>query len=281
MNIKEKYKNYCIKNGIEWQNVNSILSYDNTTLFCPAGMQQFKSKFKDLNYRNTIGNIQPCLRLNDFDKFGDGIHLGYFNMLGLFSFRQWDMLKSCNFWLDFLEIKLELNISKITLHPDKVDSWSKWFDSYNIVKEEECKWSDGEIGGYCVEFYVNHNNQEIEVGNVVNPLGDCIDFGGGLERLDFIVNGTKPPTEEETLVQTCEKIIESGIKVSNTKHGYILRKILRQLSKINSNWSNPYYKEELKRQEKILEKYYKLKDKYKNKNKEWWFDTHGIDLDLI
>ena len=43
----------------------NVKSYDDTTLFCPAGMQQFKSKFKDLSYKGTISNIQSCLRLND------------------------------------------------------------------------------------------------------------------------------------------------------------------------------------------------------------------------
>jgi len=57
----------------------SVKSYDETTLFCPAGMQQFKSKFSDLNYKGTLSNIQPCIRLNDIDEIGDGTHLLYFN----------------------------------------------------------------------------------------------------------------------------------------------------------------------------------------------------------
>ena len=32
--------------------------------------------------------------------------------------------------------------------------------------DNECLWSDGNIGGYCTEFYKN----DIEIGNIVNTL---------------------------------------------------------------------------------------------------------------
>ena len=64
----------------------NVKSYDETTLFCPAGMQQFKSKFKDLNYTGTISNIQSCLRLNDLEEIGDGSHLLYFNKIFILTY---------------------------------------------------------------------------------------------------------------------------------------------------------------------------------------------------
>jgi hypothetical protein len=42
-----------------------------------------------------------------------------------------------------------------------------------------------------------------------------------------------------------------------------------------------FYYDEIQRQERILVKWERLKDKHKDKPKEWWWDTHGIDLDLI
>jgi hypothetical protein len=33
--------------------------------------------------------------------------------------------------------------------------------------------------------------------------------------------------------------------------------------------------------EKVLQKWNRLKDKHKDKSKEWWWDTQGIDLDLL
>ena len=65
-------------------------------------MQQFKSKFKDLEYKGTISNIQSCLRLNDIEEIGDGSHLLYFNMIGFFSFREWTVPQTIKYWMGFL-----------------------------------------------------------------------------------------------------------------------------------------------------------------------------------
>ena len=98
MNIKEEYKSYCEENNINFKIDGNIKSYDETTLFCPAGMQQFKSFFKDENHKGTISNIQSCLRLNDIDEIGDGTHLLYFNMIGFFSFREWSVPQAIDYW---------------------------------------------------------------------------------------------------------------------------------------------------------------------------------------
>ena len=41
------YEEYCNKKGVKFQLDDKVNPYDNTTLFCPAGMQQFKPKFKN------------------------------------------------------------------------------------------------------------------------------------------------------------------------------------------------------------------------------------------
>ena len=257
----------------------SVKSYDNTTLFCPAGMQQFKSKFSDLNYKGTISNIQPCIRLNDIDEIGDGTHLLYFNMIGLFSFREKTVQEMIHFWMEFLN-RIGIKPDYVTIHPDKIIEWSPYYSDYNIpIKwDDQCKWTDGEIGGYCTEFYKDN----VEIGNIVNPLGDCIDVGFGLERLELVLGGEKQ-TKYEILKETVLKIIESEIKPSHTGSGYVLKKLLGILYKNGVEIDHDFYREEVKRQERNISKYNKLKDKEKNKNKskEWWWDTHGIDLDLI
>jgi hypothetical protein len=106
--------------------------------------------------------------------------------------------------MKFLTETLQLKIDYTTIHPDKPE-WSQFY-KVPVRNDENCKWTDGEIGGYCTEFYVN----DIEIGNIVNPLGNCIDVGFGLERLDLIVNGSKSKTTEEVLSDTILKLIESG-----------------------------------------------------------------------
>jgi alanyl-tRNA synthetase len=239
-------------------------------------MQQFKLKFKDLEYRGTLSNIQSCLRLNDIDEIGDGTHLLYFNMIGFFSFREWTMQMTIDYWMNFLN-SIKIIPDYVTIHPDKID-WLDLYDNYDIEVrfDIDCTWSDGDITGYCTEFYKN----DIEIGNIVNTLGTCIDVGFGLERLEMILNNSRK-TKEETLVETINKIITSGFKPSNTKQGYILRKLLRLCHKEKIEINHKFYFDEVERQKKITSKWNKLKDKHKDKSKDWWYDTHGIDLDSI
>jgi len=276
MNITEEYKSYCKENNINFKIDGNIKSYDETTLFCPAGMQQFKSFFKDENHKGTISNIQSCLRLNDIDEIGDGTHLLYFNMIGFFSFRDLSVPQAIDYWMGFLK-RIGITPDYITIHPDKPE-WSKFYDKYGVEVrfDEECIWSDGEIGGYCTEFY----KDDIEIGNIVNPLGNCIDVGFGLERIEMVLNNT-PKSKEDTLKETVFKMIESGFAPGNNKQGYILKKLLRLCHKNGVTIDHDFYRDEVVRQEKILVKWERLKDKHKDKPKEWWWDTHGIDLDLI
>jgi len=276
MNILSEYQKFCENEGIFLKVDNNVKSYDDTTLFCPAGMQQFKDKFIEKSYKGIIANVQSCIRLNDFDEIGDGTHFAYFNMLGLFSFRELSVKQTINLFLKFIK-NLGLKIDYATIHPDKRD-WKYYYPDYMPLKnDDDCKWTDGKIGGYCTEFYVDG----IEIGNIVNPLGDCIDVGFGLERLDMLVNGKKQKSRIELLKECALKIIEAGFKPSNLKQGYVLRKILREIYKSGEVLDHQYFKDEIERQKIIKNRYEKLKNKNKDKTKEWWFDTHGIDLEEV
>ena len=278
MNITEKYKDYCLSKKINFELIDKVNSYDDTTIFCPAGMQKFKNKFKDINYIGTEANIQSCIRINDFEEIGDSSHLLYFNMIGLFSFRQMSIEEAIDFWCDFLINHLSLKIDYTTIHEDKYNEWKVFYTKWNIPTRisEDCIWTDGEIGGYCTEFFIN----DIEIGNIVNPLGTSIDVGFGKERIEMFVNN-KIIDKESTLRESILKIIDSGFIPSNTKGGYVLRKLLREAFKLNIQIDHPFYEEEIKRQTKIVERYNRLKNKHKDMPKEWWYDTHGIDIDSL
>jgi len=214
--------------------------------------------------------------MNDFEEIGDSSHLLYFNMIGLFSFRQMSIQEAIDFWCDFLINHLDLKIDYITIHEDKYNEWKHFYSKWNLQTRisEDCIWSDGEIGGYCTEFFIN----DVEIGNIVNPLGTCIDVGFGLERIEMFVN-SKVIDKETTLRESILKIIDSGFIPSNTKGGYVLRKLLREAFKLNIHIDHEFYDAEIKRQTKILERYNRLKDKHKDMPKEWWYDTHGIIID--
>tara|TARA_R110001599_G_scaffold317146_2_gene526409 strand:+ start:934 stop:1776 length:843 start_codon:yes stop_codon:yes gene_type:complete len=274
--LSKMYEDFCKKKSIKFQLDDSVKSYDDTTLFCPAGMQQFKNKFKNPD-NTTVANIQSCIRLNDLKEIGDGTHMLHFKMIGLFSFGQLTINETVDFWVEFVRDVLNVNIDYVTVHPDKFDEWKWLYEIYKIpVKlDDECMWSDGEMGGYCTEFY--HN--EVEIGNIVNTMDKYIDVGFGYSRLDAIINGNKNLSKNDILKDAIIKIIDSGFKPGPQKQGYVLRKLLRQLYVGGGSVNHPFFKKEIERQEKAKVRYDKLKEKHSDKPKEWWFDTHGINLD--
>ena len=270
------YENFCFLKGIPFKLDDSVKSYDDTTLFCPAGMQQFKDKFKNPD-NTTIANIQSCIRLNDLDEIGDGTHMLHFKMIGLFSFGEMTLNEAVDFWVEFIRGYLGIKIDYVTIHPDKFDTWKWLYERHKIpIKlDSECIWSDGEMGGYCTEFY--HDN--VEIGNIVNTMDKFIDVGFGFSRINDIINGKNELTKNDILIDAINKIIESGFKPGPQKQGYILRKLLRQLYVGGGSIEHPLFTKEVERQEKAKVRYERLKDKHSDKPKEWWFDTHGIDLD--
>ena len=280
-NIAKLYQDFCENKGIPFQLDDKVSPYDDSTLFCPAGMQQFRRRYNDPDETGTLANIQSCVRLKDLDEIGDGTHLLHFRMIGLFSFREMTLQTAVDFWMEFVEQVLCLNVDYITIHPDKIDEWRHLYDNHDVEvrEDDECIWTDGEIGGYCTEFY--HN--DIEIGNIVNTIGTCIDVGFGYERLDALINGQQEQTKEDILKDAIVKMLESGYYPSNKEQGYILRKLLRELYFLNADWDNKHYRDEQARQDKTVTRYEREKAKKKNqgKSKEWYWDTLGVDVDLV
>ncbi|MBB5666086.1 alanyl-tRNA synthetase [Rhizobium leguminosarum] len=270
----QHYRDFCLSKGIDFTRIPSVRPHDNTTLFCSAGMQQYKPLFSDPSHIGTVANSQACLRMGDLEEIGDGTHLLHFTMLGLFSFREMTIGNAIDFWLEFLAT-LGLVPDHVTIHPDRLMEWTPLYRGrVAIIADPECTWSDGSIRGYCTEFY----KHGVEIGNIVNPLGTCIDVGFGAERLDMIVNGTPQDDALETLCETVATIVESGYRPGNKEQGYVLRKLLRRIHKMGGTLDHPFFTEEVERQKRLRAKYLRLRDRHAEMSPDWWFDTHGIDL---
>lgn len=240
-------------------------------------MQQFKNLFSDPTYVNTFTNVQKCLRLNDLHEVGDKTHRLIFEMIGLFSFRQLTLPQSIDFMVEFLR-KLKITPDYVTIHPDKISSWSGYYEKYNfkIKPDLECKWSDGNIGGYCTEFY----KDGIEIGNIVNPLDTCIDVGFGLERLLLVSNSLEIKSRLEILEETSLEMINLGVSLGNNKSSYVLKKLITESVLLGSKINHPYFIQIKDNQKRNYQIYLKNKDKkkYENKPKEFWLDTFGVDI---
>lgn len=210
--LSEMYGNFCQENKVPFHANTSILSPDDTTLFCTSGMHHYKKYFANTLYQNTLSNIQTCLRLNDLDEIGDGTHYLVFHMLGLFSFREWSLDKTIDFWMGFLET-INLLPQHVTIHPEKINEWYKLYSNYPVqIKEDnECKWNDGTIGGYCTEFYYNN----IEIGNIVNTMETCIDVGFGGERILTLKNLLTTLNNIEIIIETIQSLLNDNVQLSN------------------------------------------------------------------
>ena len=270
----QQYRDFCLSKGIDFTRIDSVRPHDNTTLFCSAGMQQYKPLFSDPFYIGTVANSQACLRMGDLDEIGDGTHFLHFTMLGLFSFREMTVGDAIDFWIEFLGT-LGLVPDHVTIHPDRLEHWTPLYRGrIPIVPDDECTWSDGNVSGYCTEFY----KDGIEIGNIVNPLRTCIDVGFRAERLDMILNGTPPDDALARLRDTVMRIVESGYRPGNKEQGYILRKLLRRIHVMGGTLDHSYFGQEVGRQQRLRSRYRRLREKHPDMSPEWWFDTHGIDV---
>ena len=238
-------------------------------------MQQHTSKFKDTSLTGvTLSNVQSCLRMDDINEVGDGTHHLQFHMLGMFSFRHLSVRETVKLWMEFLE-RIGITPHYVTIHPD-TPHWSE-YHSVPVRFDEGCTWTDGSgPKSYCTEFYFN----DIEIGNIVNPLGDCIDVGFGLERLELVLGGD-PPRRDMVLRETTLRIIEDGYLPGNKKQGYVLRKLLRTLVREGIELDHPLWRVEQERVQSALDKYERLRRRHGDRPPEWWWDTHGIDITTL
>lgn len=255
----------------------SVKSPDDTTLFTTSGMQQFKSLYSNQEYTNTFTNIQQCLRINDLDEIGDGTHFLKFEMIGLFSFRQWTLKQTIDFMYSFIN-KLGIQPDYVTIHPDKYEEWKPLYSEYNVEvrKDSECVWSDGSIGGYCTEFYKN----DVEIGNIVNTMDTCIDVGFGLERLLEVTGSLIPKNKLQILEETALLLIDDGIVLGHNKKEYILKKLVTESIFNGSQINNEFFDRIRFNQEKAYDTYMRKRNhkRFKDRDDIFWMDTYGFNI---
>ena len=230
-------------------------------------MQHFKQDFRQSH--GTLANVQRCLRLVDFDQVGDSTHSLVFDMLGLFSFREMELPETIDFWLSFLR-ELGISPSHMTIHPDRPE-WRDFYPDREVRFDPDCHWSDGDLGGYSTEFYCD----DVEIGNIVQTMGTCIDVGFGLDRL-AVQLGDKPRSRIGELSHACISLIGDGIYPDHKGAGFVLKKIIRCLYREGGSLDHPFFEYEKKRQDDLRRKFERLWGRHMDKPASWWLDTHGI-----
>ncbi|XXM90174.1 alanine--tRNA ligase-related protein [Candidatus Hodgkinia cicadicola] len=193
----------------------SVRSSKAGLLFNNSGMVPLYNMFYSGSVKAPLCNVQKCVRLggkhNDYFNIGSSRrHLSFFEMMGGFSFGNYNKLYAIQMVWEFL-IRLGLSVDKlvVTVHAADLDTAAVWrrvagtelkvLSTYG----EQNVWKAGDAGlcGLCTEVYCVNKFELWEVLNVVfvthNQLGDgckrlelsCIDIGIGLERMLAALDG--------------------------------------------------------------------------------------------
>jgi alanyl-tRNA synthetase len=255
-------------------------------------MQPLKRRFQNPD-RGWYGSLQSCLRTDDIDLVGDGSHLTYFEMVGNFSFGNDDYSESVELWHSILT-DLEVPVTEVRCHPSRSDYQQLWQRrGYHVVPDESCQWSDGRIGGHCCELFCG----ELEIGNLVNPLEHSVDVGFGWERLHQVVErvervdqtslfdlGLHPIVSDH--LRSLEVLRENGIEPGNRGRGYVCRRLLRRLLRLNCDHSplNDWLQSERDLRERSLRQGRRMWRRYSQRPAEFWWETFGIlpeEVDML
>ncbi len=272
----------------------NVLPNDDTTLFICSGMQRVRHRFHQTDGEHH-GSLQSCIRTDDLDLVGDGSHLTYFEMLGNFSFGGNDYEVSIDLWCSILR---DLNIRNVEVHfhPSQIEHRNLWETrGFPVAPDESCVWSDGVIGGYCCELFVG----ELEIGNLVNPLGHSTDVGFGWERLHQVIEN-KTRVDQTSLfnqrlspiisdhVRTVSILWENNIQPGNKRRNYVCRRLIRRLLRLEFDSGrfpfHDWFEQEQELREKPIRRGRRLWRKYQHQTPEFWWETFGIlpeELDLL
>jgi alanyl-tRNA synthetase len=238
---------------------------DESVLFTPAGMNQFKSQFLGIGKLEftRATTCQKCLRTGDIENVGNtAYHHTFFEMLGNFSFGDYFKRDAINWAWEYLTSKKWLGLDptrlNVTIYLDDDEAYDIW---HNVVKipasrirregEDENFWpagapSNGPDGvcGPCSEIYYQAPGAKssVEIWNLVftqyNRIGPPpdnlrplpkknIDTGMGLERTAAVLQGVDSNFENDVLKPLCLAAADAvGLAYDfGAPHGRPLRRI--------------------------------------------------------
>lgn len=248
-------------------------------------MQKHKHRFKHPD--GTVhGSLQSCVRTNDLELVGDGTHLTCFEMVGNFSFGRSDYELSVELWDSILK-DLRIPVSYITVHPSRQDHTSLWTRrGYRVKPEESCLWSDGDVGGHCCEVFVG----DLEIGNLVNPLGHSTDVGFGWERLHMVVEGVDRVGRTSLFRQDLDPIVsdhvrtlqvmrENGVTPGSKGRNYICRRLVRRILDRRGRelfGLDDWVESETRLRDQKLRVAKRRWRKFRDRPPEFWWETFGV-----
>ncbi len=223
--LREAFLDFFASKGCVRKPSDTLVPHgDETVLFTPAGMNQFKREFMGLgdpNFKRAV-TCQKCLRTGDIENVGKTPrHMTFFEMLGNFSFGDYFKREAIQWGWEFLTktLKIDRNRLTITVYLDDDEAYDIWHQEVGLpadritrMGEDDNFWPAGApthgpngVCGPCSEiFYHGDGIEEVEIWNLVftqfNRVGPGqleplpkknIDTGMGLERTAAALQGVR------------------------------------------------------------------------------------------
>jgi alanyl-tRNA synthetase len=214
---------------------------DQSVLFTPAGMNQFKNQFLGIGKLEftKATTCQKCLRTGDIENVGvTAYHHTFFEMLGNFSFGDYFKREAIHWAWEFLTTKKWLGLNPeyltVTVYLDDEEAFGFWNKEIGLPANRIRREGEGEnfwpasapslgpdgVCGPCSEIYylAPGMKKEVEIWNLVftqfnrvgNPPNNLqplpkknIDTGMGLERTAAVLQGVDSNFENDCLRPLC------------------------------------------------------------------------------
>jgi alanyl-tRNA synthetase len=224
---------------------------DQSVLFTPAGMNQFKNQFLGIGELEFTAatTCQKCLRTGDIGNVGvTAYHHTFFEMLGNFSFGDYFKREAIHWAWEFLTTKKWLGLNPdhltVTVYLDDDEAFGIWEKEIGLPAARIRREGEGEnfwpasapsqgpdgVCGPCSEIYYQSPTmkRDVEIWNLVftqfNRVGPPpnnlqplpkknIDTGMGLERTAAVLQGVESNFESDVLRPLCVAAGDSiGVK---------------------------------------------------------------------
>ena len=209
----------------------SLVPNDPSLLYTSAGMVQFKPYFigERVPPCRRITTSQKCLRTDDIDEVGDGVHHTFFEMLGNFSFGDYFKLEAITWAWEYLTEVLKLNPDHLwtSVYLDDDEAAEIWereigFPSDRIVRlgEDKNYWpanapSQGPNGpcGPCNEIFLD---VAPHLGRPEDPTWAIAHDGNRFVEIWNLVFTQFDRQEDGTMKPLPSKNIDTGMGLERT-----------------------------------------------------------------
>src|SRR6516225_11854755 len=129
--LREAFLDFFVSKGCVRRPSDVLVPNDQTVLFTPAGMNQFKREFMGLGDPSftRATTCQKCLRTGDIENVGKtAFHETFFEMLGNFSFGDYFKREAIHWAWEFLlgTLKIPADRLSVTVYQDDEEAYSIW-----------------------------------------------------------------------------------------------------------------------------------------------------------